>query len=920
MMLPMTRCARLLPLAAAFLLAPVLRAAPIPVGPEDEAVEQFLSDHQLTGLLADQLEARLRSAATYERAEIAERLASVYAQLLEQSEGVDSQRAWEERSRALLESVPDADSLELRLGLARASYKRIEKVAENWRLRVGDKQEIEVAARRFDELILQFEKVASEANERVKTLEHQEESTRAYDSELLATALTSARRSRSLAHYLAGWCDLYISELSNKQESAQSAERHFGWLVNAKPGEMPELDRVPKQTLRYAHVARSAIGVGIAKSLRGQVDEALAWFDAVERAEGVTQPIVRQLFAVRASALARDRRWTALLEMVMQHASKTEGGSVEPMQTTEARLVAVLALEEQAARSGQTLPEVDRLRDLALSDLVARGELGHVLELVQRYGQDELGGDGFVPQNIRGLIGYDAARQAHKALGSDVNEPTTDPRVARQYIEAADHLRHALAAKDAVQYPAAAANATVLLGMSLYAGAAGPGSPGGQFQEAATQLVAASERLTDRTRAAEAMWMAIRALQHAIEGKSGNIPELTGLRTALADRFIATYPDDDRSAALMLNKATESNVSSTEAIDALMRVPETSSVYEASRRQAARLAYEAFRNAAPAERDWAATRFLGIAEPMLAVDRRRAASGDSQSAALASVRARQIVDAVLGMSAPDLSRAERALDVLASLVSAGLIDPAPIRGEIDYRRAQILLARNAPGDRANAEALVDALQKTDIRYATAASTLFYRDALNTLKRLQRAPKPDAGEVAVAARGVLRHGQRLLETWAKDAGGVAPAVRDSVQVECAEAAMTIWRSSGEAEARDAAVKIVRSLLQNQPLESRLLRMNAELSEAIGETDAALEAWRTLVAGLNSGDPAWFEAKYRLIELLSRADPLRAREIIAQHKLLYPAFGPEPWGTRIAEVAQRLGAAPAADPAPTKEGTP
>lgn len=904
------------------LLAHAAQAAPIPVGPEDEAVEQFLSDHQLTGLLADQLEARLRGAPTYERAEIAERLASVYAQLLEQSEGVESQRAWEERSRALLESVPDADSLELRLGLARASYKRVEKVAENWRLRVGQKEEIEVAERRFEELVLQFEKVASEANERVKTLEHQEESTRAYDSELLAAALGSARRSRSLAHYLSGWCDLYIAELSGKAESAQSAERHFGWLTNARPGEMPEVERLPQQTLRYAHVARSAIGVGMARALRGQVDDALAWFDAVERAEGVTPQVKRQLFTVRASALARAGRWTALLEMVMQRASKAEGRPVEPMPTVEARLVAVLALEEQATQPGQTLPEVDKLRDTALSDLVARGELGHVLELVQRYGQDELGGEGFVPQNIRGLIGYDAARQAQKDLGEDTSEPTANSGVARRYLEAADHLRHALGAKDAAQYQAAAANATVLLGMSLYAGAGASGSPGGLFQEAATNLVNASERLSDRTRAAEAMWMAIRALQQAIERKAGNVEELAALRLSLSDRFIASYPEDDRSAALMLNRATTAQVSPTEAIDALLRVPETSSVYEASRRQAARLAYEAFRNAGPADRDWAATRFLSIAEPMLAVDRRRAASGDSQSAAMASVRARQIVDATLGMSAPDLSRAERALDVLASLVSAGLVDPAPIRGELDYRRAQILLARNAPGDRENAEALVEALQSTDVRYATAASTLFYRDALGTLKKLQRAASPDVGQITIAARGVLKNGQRLLDTWSRDAGGVPSNVRDSVQAESADAAMIIWTYAKDTEARDAAVKLTRELLQRQPSDVRLLRLNAELSEAIGETDAALEAWRTLVAGLNSADPAWFEAKYRLIELLTRADPPRAREVLEQHKLLYPDFGPEPWGPRLAELAQRLGPAPAPAPAPSEVpgGTP
>lgn len=416
--------------------------------------------------------------------------------------------------------------------------------------------------------------------------------------------------------------------------------------------------------------------------------------------------------------------------------------------------------------------------------------------------------------------------------------------------------------------------------------------------------------------------MAIRSLQQAIERKAGNTGELLALRSSISDRFIANFPEDDRSAALMLNRASNAEVSATDAIDALMRVPETSSVYEASRRQAARLAYDAFRSAVPAERDWAATRFLSIAEPMLAVDRRRAASGDSQSATMASVRARQIVDAVLGMSAPDLSRAERALDVLNSLMTAGLVDPGPIRGEIDYRRAQLLLARNGPGDRENAEALAEALQKSDVRFATAASTLFYRDALTTLKKLQRQQTPDVSLVAMAARGVLRNGLRLIDVWSRG-GAAAPAnVRDSVQAESADAAMLVWKYAQDAEARDTGLRLVRELLQRQPSDARLLRLNAELSEAAGQPEAALDAWRALVAGLGSADPAWFEAKYRLIELLTRADPAHAREVVEQHRLLYPDFGPAPWGPRIAELAQRI-PAPGTVPSPTPEnpgGTP
>ncbi len=881
---------------------------PVAMGPEDEAVEQYLASHNMTSMLADHLEARLRMSTALERPAVAERLAEVYAKLLEESEDVESQAQWETRSATLLKEVPEANSLELRLGLARAAYRRVERVAEAWRLRSGPRDEVESALRRLDELREQFESVAIEANQRVKALERQEESGRAADTELLNAALSSARRHRSLAHYLSGWCCLYLAELNERADLIEAAERHFGWLLNARPGAAPELSRLSEQTLRYPHVARAAIAVGVCKGLRGQTTEAMSWLGAVERAPELPVGIGRQLFAARVATLARGAQWAELHRIVVEHragdqsAGATGGGTGTPLTTAEARLLAVATLEDQAQAQPSKDPLVATLRDIALGDLVARGELGHVLELVNRYGREGLGGGGFVAQNIRGLIAHDRAREAHTALGTDLTEPVTDRAVAQLYTEAADLLRHAVTQADASQYEAATANAMVLLGMCLFsAGEASNVAPA--YMEASERFVAASGMLSDASRRAEAMWMAIRSLRHELDRTAQPSPEVEALRESYIDRFLVSFPDDDRTSALLIGRATEAQMTPAQSVEMLLKVPESSRVYETARRQAARIAYELYRDASTDDRDWMAARFIEIAEPMLVIDRRRAAAGDGTAAQLAAVRARQIIDAVMGSSSPDLERAERALDVLLSLIASNMIDGTPIAGELDYRRAQILMTRNRPGDRQTAEALVEALQHKDPRYARAASLLFYRDALATLRRVVRM-RGDEAQRLEAAGAVVRHGRRLIRDAESAEGDNPSASFLSLQAEVADAAGTVWRLERDEQARDLALLLYRRLLRSQPRDAGFLRAHAELSESVGDVEAALESWRTLVAGLDAGTERWFEAKHGLILLLSRVDPERARLALQQHRVLYPELGPAPWGERLDAIERSL----------------
>ena len=84
----------------------------------------------------------------------------------------------------------------------------------------------------------------------------------------------------------------------------------------------------------------------------------------------------------------------------------------------------------------------------------------------------------------------------------------------------------------------------------------------------------------------------------------------------------------------------------------------------------------------------------------------------------------------------------------------------------------------------------------------------------------------------------------------------------------------------------------------------MKANAELAEEDGKLDEALGHWRGALTRLNPSDIRWYEAKYYLIRVLIKVDPERAREVIEQHELLNPSYGPSPWGERIAQLAKRI----------------
>jgi len=890
----------------------------------DTAIESYLESHGLRDLLVTQLESRIDRARGAEKIRIVEQLAKIYAEMLEAAETSQERISLVERGRALLKKAPEADSADLRLGLDRASFTRAERLAERARLLMGPPEDRQEAESVFASVAGDLSRIARSTNDRVRGLERQEESAGDFDPALLREALTKARRTRSMANYLAGWSKAYLAEMTNDKGEAIEALSHFGWLLNAPPNKAPTIPRIPMGMLEFEHVARSVVGSAVCTSVLGDTGRALTLLDLVETSGATPGAVRAELPARRITILARGDRWIELTEMIdsMRARSSVAGElTQEPLSTGEARLLGVLSLialeridssKNDPARSQRR--EIRSLAQLALTDLATRNELGHMLDLTMRFGVGALGEDGFISRHIRGLRDYQNARNAHAEAG-DNSAPATAPRVIDRYRRAQTTLRSAFDAPDASDHARPRATDAMLIGLCQYYGSGGAKGPArlGELDKAAGWLVRAADALDDDpTRQSDALSMAIKALDDAMELAGDDAIERRTERDEVALRFLDRFPDDARAGTLLVRLATSEGVPDEQAVALLQRVPEGAAASDAARRLAARRLYTLYRAARPSQRQWAALRYADAAEGLLLHDRMLASSGDDPKAVdRVIVRGRRLLDALLSLDAPDTARAQNALDLVR-----GVLDKKPdgaqteeVRSELRYRQAQIALAT---GSESEAQRIVEELDTTSASatYRDAAARLLQRRSVIAWRDAKRRGA-DPATIVTWARRVVEHGGSLLLTLQANEGGETTdsqtdaAALFALRATIAEATADLWRYDNDTEARDLSIGMHQSLLHDEPGNRTVLRRLAELAEEADDTATALDAWRRLASGLEQGSDAWFEARFRQLSLLARIDRSRAIAAIKQHRVLWPDLGPAPWGERFADLERRLG---------------
>lgn len=881
------------------LLAAALACAALPVRAQEESaptpgdrVEAYLERLGLDELRAAQLRERLEGAGPQERQEVGERLGRIYAQMYEAAQDRESRVRIEGLARDLLQRVPEAGSYELRINLAKAQYLEAERLAERHRVRLASEEETAEAIESLRAVQSVFNEVGGRVHRRVDQLERLEERGRGDESELQAQ-LAEARRLRSLAMYYAGWSSYYLALLTDSPPLAADALQHFAWLLQSPGERTPSTERVPASLMRYEHVARAAMGVALSHSLRGQEVDAKRWLDLVQGAPEAPESVREQLFSHSITVLARARRW-ADLEWLINERGRRRGGNERLLSVAEARLLAVSTLEA-IGRAGPAEGRdavVRAIAQVALGELVSAGEVGHVLDLMDRYGAMPIGSDGFIVRYARAIREYEKARERHIEIESRNDEPATAPTVAAQYRQAADLFRGAALAEDVDQFGDEAARAGVLEGLALFYG--------GDFGRAADRLERVHMEAKRPELAEEALWFALVALDRAIEGGRSDAEKR---RDQLSALFIERFPASERAARLLIRRAGTDIVDRERAIEVLLSIPPHSPIYDAARRHAAGLLYRHFRAVPGGERDFAAMRFVELAREIVEVEREELRRLDAEQmrerAQGLVLRLRQVLDAVLQMSTPDASVARWALRQIDEVSQLGSIDLSALEGELTFRRMQLALAE---GDLRRAAQHAERLRAVGGPYADSADRVMYRRAQ---ERWARRPE----EAGLAAE-TLRFGLRVYRQLRLGGRDMDDAGVQSLVNTLAEAGAAAWRHGGDEVARDEAIRLDATLIGAGLKSREVLRRHAELSEAAEDIEAALESWRSLVSALEAGSEPWYEARYHSLRLLARTDPARARRAMDQHKVLHPDFSsqPEPWGERLRELDRRVPPAP------------
>ncbi|MFZ4574252.1 MAG: hypothetical protein ACOYN0_07625 [Phycisphaerales bacterium] len=868
--------------------------------------DAYLSDRGLDAVLAARLREQLRKAQGVERQLVAESLGKVYSRMLDGCKDTEQRKEIEVRCKSLIESVPEVESFELRVELARSLYLTIENFAESKRLLLTTPEQDEETVRVLRSVGPQFEGLSRRLGTEVERLTRRLDSPGGADADELRRRLDDAASLRSKAAYYAGWSLYYLALMEDEPKHAARAMEDFGVILGGVPGRAATVERMTRAYLRYPHYARSAIGCALCASILGRDVEAQRWLDAVDRAEDLAPEVAEQVFRRRIIVLAENSKWSDLSVVVRTYRSR-EGAEQKRLDKGEARLLAVLALDAGATpgvppRTAQLTAE---LAQLALGDLVAMGEISHVNDLFRRFGTAPIAETGFIAMYLRGLDAYEQAQQAHATNGGNTKEPASDPGAVARYREAADLLRIAVGCEDAEKFPVEVSRGRIRLGLSLFFA--------GDFEAAADSLELASAQCATAEDRREALWYAIVALDRAVLAGRVSLAERCD---SLAALLVKQYPGSDRAVALLPRLVKSSLISGDEAIKALMEIPVESPLYLTARSEAVAYLYAKFSAASGADRDFAALRVAEVGEEVVKLYHALASAGLTDGAREASermtVRARQVADVVLQMRAPDLARAEAMLSLIETTAAFHGVPLDGLAPELNYYRFRIAI--NRTDEAAASEFYRQILASTPTapnahKFIAACDNIRFTRAWD---RFHASP----GDAA-AAREVVLHGQSILSRAGANPAAAAPAVMNRT----AEAAFSVWKSEGDAKMRDLVMELDTALCAQTRTVASIRRLAHTLASTGKQADA-LDLWDEILGGVEDTSDPWFEARVESLRLLIVLKPADAVAVMQQHRVLHPDLGPERWRPQLEaleeQIKQLAPAAPPAQPATTGGG--
>jgi hypothetical protein len=864
-----------------------------------QEIAGWLEQRGLRALLVTHLEEQMEATRDPQRrTELAARVARVYAELLDEASDAERVAALERQGRRLLESVVGIESDELRLALLSASQRSAARTLERWRLRQGRGEEAAAALATLNRILPELRDLSRTLNTGQQALQRKLSRSSGVESAMLTQEIERWGRLRSQATFLTAWSLYYAAWMERRPELLREAEGLFIELLDTG-SKSPGAEDISLDLRELEPYARAILGLALVRGLLQRPAAAEEWLALLEQPPSF-EALRQELPAWRLSILLDGGRWEEATQLVKKMAADPATPALW------LRLAAARALEDAGAGKDSS-----SLAQIAVAALASRGEIGHVLDLVRRSGAEGLEAAGikergFVLHYVRGVERFDAARARHGG-----NEPLTgaiagigdDAATIALYDEAARELRAAVEQLDAPSFPEAAVAAQALAGWCRWYA--------GRWLDAADafEKASATQRPPD---AAESLWMALLSLDR-LRGAPSADHALAARADRLAQKLLNDHPGSPRTPFLLLRVAAGGDAT-PEQIDQLLAVPASSAAFPAARRAAVQALYGLYRRASGVERTEAAQRFLATAVPLFDEEEPELATMDDTQRVGFLIRGRQLLDAAL---APGVTRHELARKVLERLITRGeegVLDLEPLHEELGFRRLELNLHA---GDLAAAERQARELLErgTVASWREAIAKAMFRDAVERW----RAAGPAGLDDASALRPVVEWGGHLLRSAEEEqdlplrrAAFADPAIQ-AVLATTIEAGARLLAINGDRDLGERTLVRLDELALARPNDAAALRWDAQVSQALGQDSRALAKLRTLVAGAGVGSELWFESKWRLLTILARTDPARAREVLEQHKALQPDYGPPPWDERLRELDARIPASRAGAPA-------
>ena len=592
-----------------------------------DAVSTWLQHMGCDQLLASYYEELLEHGSQKEKIDAASELANLYAILLSRA-SASNDEATLKRAAALLDRMPEAGTVDLRIQLLRAGYLSSEQMLEKYRLRFVEKHLADTAMTQLKDIASSFERMRDTFLRKVRSSK--------------GTNQQNTRR-LGLVTSLLAWSKYYIAWHDDDEQAAREASLLFASMVQ---GEEATLQQVSLDYKEFDYGARALLGIALCKDVMNDPAGADPWFEELQ--DFTTWPAVRMQVPMWKFFLDIDhKRWARILPQMH---------SVEDMdKILILRLAIVHALEDSKTSTAQ------QVASQAIESLVKLGQLGIVSKIVDSYGFAALPPRGFITKYIQGDLAYRKCREEHPN-----EEPSTDSIVIEKYEKIASLFNEALRASDVQKFQQLSDDCNYMLGLSFF--------HANSFEKAANAFTAASNGDSSE----RAIWMAIVSLDHVDDSST-----VAALKEMLVNRYISSWPNNTRATKLLLHQSQVETVSKGR-LDDLLAVPHNDPQYDDAQEQACRLLYKAWQSVSSNERSSIGNQYVFTAVPlMLAEHDLSAAEVDSNRLA---VRAFRILEVSLHPKVARIVAANNAFTVLDELHQTGQYQLNSQLPEYTYRK------------------------------------------------------------------------------------------------------------------------------------------------------------------------------------------------------------------------------------------